>query len=154
MASSGSGRATAVDFATYASTSSDAQEEIATTLRELAEAFGPDAILSAVASLRKKTDDTGGVPSALRAFCALVADSDRPQLTIALVGKLVGMETVTGKRLVLSKLASQNGISKQAVSNRMKLYAAALNLPRPDQTEAARTSSRLTNRRNYGKRST
>lgn len=154
MASSGSGRATAVDFATYASTSTDAQEEIATTLRELAEAFGDDAIVAAVAGLKKKTPEAEGITSVLRGFCALVADSDRPALTIALVGKLVGMDSVTGERISLAQLATKHGISKQAASNRMKLYASHLNLPRPDQTEAARMSSRLTNRRNYGKRST
>lgn len=160
-------RPRAVDFATKNvwgdPLSTQERDECVETLRELVGAFGKGEILRAVAELGIEMGQTTGadaqlqkavvdaaVAQALRAFCVLILESDRKELTVLLVGSLVRLELATGKRLSMRELGRANGISKQAVSNRKKMYAARLCLPRPDSTEATRRAHRLMNRRNYG----
>lgn len=150
-------RAQAVDFATHNvwgdKLSASEREECITTLRELVESFGPNAILGAVTELGVGVRNQGtreSVMQAIRAMCVLVLESDRKDLTVQLVGKLVHLELATGKRISLRELGRENGISKQAVSNRLKMYAARLALPRPDSTPETRRAHQLMNRRNYG----
>ncbi len=157
-AASGSGhRATALDFATKTvfgdPVTSEEKSEVVETLRELVTYFGAPAILRAVAELDIAKAAPGHaseqVLQALRAYTVLILESDRPMLTATLVGKLAKLEMTTGKRIILRELGRAEGISKQAVSKRMALYAQRLNLPRPDSTPEARESHRQMNRRNY-----
>ena len=152
-------RPRAVDFATHNAwgdeLSAQEREECVATLRELVEAFGLPAVMDALGQIAPKdrwaeANSSEIVASALRRFACIVVESDRPRLAGILVGKLVKWELAAGRRLSYRELGAQNGISKQAVSNRLKTYAAQLNLPRPDSTEKARESHRLMNRRNYG----
>lgn len=150
-------RPTAVDFATTNvwgdPLSESERDECVETLRELVEAFGTEAILRAVTELglgEQPAAVNEAVAQALRAYSVLLLESDRKDLTVQLVGKLVHLELATGKRLSMRQLGRANGISKQAVSNRMKMYAARLSLARPDSTEATRQAHRMMNRRNYG----
>jgi hypothetical protein len=157
---SGAANVTALDYATRtvhapeqaAQTSDDS--EVVNTLRELTDYFGAPAIIAACDHLNITATSASAhsetVLQTLRAFASLIIDSDRPKLTGQLVGKLAQLELATGKRLRLADLARAEGITKQAVSKRLALYAARLNLPRPDSTEAARASHRAMNRRNYG----
>lgn len=158
-------RPTAVDFATKNvwgdPLSEDERNECVETLKELVEAFGAPAILRAVAELglgigqdatpeAQRAMVNAAVAQALRAYSVLILESDRKDLTVQLVGKLVQLEMATGKRLSMRQLGRANGISKQAVSNRLKMYAARLCLQRPDSTDTTRQAHRLMNRRNYG----
>jgi hypothetical protein len=150
------GKVTALDFATHNvwgdKLSAFERSECVDTIRELLEAFGAAEILSVIAQLgiTPKEESVGeAVMQALRAYSLLILESDRSKLTAALVGKLVKLELCTGKRIDLRQLGRENNISKQAVSNRMKLYAARLKLPRPDSKPENRDSHRLMNRRNY-----
>lgn len=153
----GSQKASALDFTSYddIDSSASARVEIEATLVELREEFGDDIVLQTLRetleSLHTQTSSEA-VASSLRSFCALLAESDRPKLTALLVGRLVGMHVATGHVRSLRSIAAEFGVSKQAISNRMKQYALRLGLPRLEQSEAARISHRLTNRRNYGKR--
>lgn len=154
-------RGTAIEFSTRSlfadEPATNEDGELVETLRELKIAFSASKMREAVVSLgivdQAKTEaPTEPVLQALRAFCVLIIESDRPRLTAQLVGRLVKLDLAAGKRLKLSELARTNGISKQAASNRLGRYANALNLPRPDSSPEARESHRLMNRRNYGSR--
>lgn len=146
-------RATALDFATHSAVAGaltqEHPEEIEATLRELIAYFGEAAIIAAIASIGLKLKSDSHTNEVLRGYAMLIIDSDRQKLTARLVGKLVGLETSTGRRIILRELARAEGISKQAVSKRLATYAERLNLPRLESTEAARASHRLMNRRNY-----
>lgn len=143
-------RKTPIDFAR--AEEADSREEIRETLAELVQSFGISAVSSVASTMLVvrggASQDT--IASALRSFCVLLAESDRPKLTAILVGKLVKLDVVAGRPVILAELARENGISKQAVSNRMKAYAARIGLPRLESSERAREAHRLTNRRNFG----
>ncbi len=55
-----------------------------------------------------------------------------------------------GEDLPYREIGRPYGISKQAVSNRVKQLAARFGLDRPDSLPKNRESARLMNRRNYG----
>ncbi len=146
-------RASALDFATRTVFAESAPDpECLNTIRELRAAFGDAAVLRAVAQLgiARREAPADEVMQVLRGFCLLILESDRPRLTATLVGKLVKLDLATGRPIHMRQLGAANGISKQAVSNRLKTYADRLNLPRPDSLPANRVSHRLMNRRNYG----
>lgn len=164
--SGSSPKASAVEFATRTlhapdgasdSASPDKADEVEQTIAELAQYFGPAAIARACVDLgitASQEQVNERTLQSLRAFAVLVLDSSRPKLTVQLVGKLAGIEIATGKRLRLIDLAIAEGISKQAVSRLLAVYAERLNLPRPDSTPESRASHRAMNRRNYGPRQT
>lgn len=133
--------------------SASERDECVETLRELVEAFGAEKILRAVTELRLGQRTEGGneaVAQALRSFCVLIEESDRPKLTGRLIGKLVRLEVATGRCVSYRELARDWGTSKQAVHNKAKIYRARLGLPNLDSTAEARANHRLMNRRNYG----
>lgn len=152
--------ATAIDFATSTvhgdPVTTDEKNEVIETLRELLHYFGESALLRAISDLgvvkTSAANSNEQVLAALRAYSVLILESDRPVLTVQLVGKLAGLELATGKRIILRELGAAEGITKQAVSKRLSLYAERLGLPRPDSTEEARASYATHNRRNYASR--
>ncbi len=148
----------AVEFATRTvfgdPVTTEEKDEVVETLRELVAYFGGPAIMRAITDcgISGQTPSVGGneqILQALRVYSCLIIDSDRPMLTVKLVGKLAKMELATGKRISFADLGRSEGISKQAVSKRMAHYADRLNLDRPDSTAEARDSYRAANRRNY-----
>ena len=148
-------RGTALDFATRNIFGNDSSsDECVSTLRDLVDTFGANAVSSAARSMGiiSEASDDERMMQALRGFCVLILESDRPKLTAQLVGRLVKLELATGRRLHMRQLGSACGVSKQAISNRLKSYAERLGIPRPDSHRSARESHRLMNRRNYGSR--
>ena len=127
--------------------------EICDTINELVESFGAAAVmqcLDAHPDLAARGSDSERVLEALRCYTLLLLDSPYPKVTAHLIGKLAHLELSTGSRIDLGKLGKGIGVSKQALSRRLAIYAARLGLPRPDSTPASRASHRLMNRRNYG----
>lgn len=138
-----------------ADSSRDANAEIHATLCELIAAFGTAPVeqcLAEIPALAKRAHDEARVREALITLALIALETKHPKFAMLCVGKLVGLEALSGSRMDLDEIGATIGICKQAVSRRVAAYANRLNLPRPDSTEATRTASRLMNKRNYGRK--
>lgn len=143
----------ALEFATdsaFGEARDEKRHEVEKALRELAEEFGPQelaAICSDIFPANSVAPQTNR--EMLRAFTALVIESDRPALTVQLIARLCHLDIAAGKPQSIATLARAHGLTKQTVSAQLAGLAGKLHLPRPDSTEQSRERARAQNKRNY-----